>query len=140
MIVNTWLQATFKITLDVPSELVALSNMPVIEEKLDGPLKTVSYQESPVMSTYLVAVVIGLFDYVEDHTSDGTHTNVHCSYGITTVFRIVETYAHLFIGIKVRVYCQVGKSNQGKFALNVAVKTLELYKVYVLRSLFLFMC
>ncbi|KAJ4709017.1 Aminopeptidase [Melia azedarach] len=96
-------KATFKITLDVPSELVALSNMPVIEEKLDGPLKTVSYQESPVMSTYLVAVVIGLFDYVEDHTSDG---------------------------IKVRVYCQVGKSNQGKFALNVAVKTLELYKVY----------
>ena len=66
------LQATFKITLDVPSELVALSNMPVVEEKIDGNLKTVSYQESPIMSTYLVAVVVGLFDYVEDHTSDGT--------------------------------------------------------------------
>ena len=55
------------------------------------------------MSTYLVAVVIGLFDYVEDHTPDG---------------------------IKVRVYCQVGKANQGKFALDVAVKTLGLYKEY----------
>ncbi|PON95981.1 Peptidase M1, alanine aminopeptidase/leukotriene A4 hydrolase [Trema orientale] len=96
-------KATFKITLDVPSELVALSNMPVIEEKVDGHLKTVSYQESPIMSTYLVAIVVGLFDYVEDHTSDG---------------------------IKVRVYCQVGKANQGKFALHVAVKTLELYKEY----------
>ncbi|KAL9442141.1 hypothetical protein AB3S75_020621 [Citrus x aurantiifolia] len=96
-------KATFKITLDVPSELVALSNMPVIDEKVDGNMKTVSYQESPIMSTYLVAVVIGLFDYVEDHTSDG---------------------------IKVRAYCQVGKANQGKFALNVAVKTLELYKEY----------
>ncbi|KAG6674301.1 hypothetical protein I3842_15G035000 [Carya illinoinensis] len=96
-------KATFKITLDVPSELVALSNMPIIEEKVDGHLKTVAYQESPVMSTYLVAVVVGLFDYVEDHTSDG---------------------------VKVRVYCQVGKANQGKFALNVAVKTLELYKGY----------
>ncbi|XWS72411.1 hypothetical protein CRYUN_Cryun02cG0037700 [Craigia yunnanensis] len=96
-------KATFKIRLDVPSELVALSNMPVIEEKVNGPLKTVSYQESPVMSTYLVAVVVGLFDYVEDHTSDG---------------------------IKVRVYCQVGKANQGKLALNVAVGTLELYKDY----------
>ncbi|RRT81706.1 hypothetical protein B296_00019557 [Ensete ventricosum] len=31
-------------------------------------------------------------------------------------------------GIKVRVYCQVGKSSQGKFALDVAVKTLDLYK------------
>uniref|UniRef100_A0A5B7A8X7 Aminopeptidase n=1 Tax=Davidia involucrata TaxID=16924 RepID=A0A5B7A8X7_DAVIN len=96
-------KATFKITLEVPSELVALSNMPVTEQKVDGNLKTVYYQESPIMSTYLVAVVIGLFDYVEDQTSDG---------------------------IKVRVYCQVGKANQGKFALNVAVKTLDLYKEY----------
>ncbi|KDP34065.1 hypothetical protein JCGZ_07636 [Jatropha curcas] len=96
-------KAKFKITLDVPSELVALSNMPVLEEKVDGPLKKVSYQETPIMSTYLVAIVVGLFDYVEDHTSDG---------------------------IKVRVYCQVGKAHQGNFALHVAVKTLELYKEY----------
>lgn len=33
-------------------------------------------------------------------------------------------------GVKVRVYCQVGKANQGKFALDVAVKTLDLYKEY----------
>ncbi|KAF6166120.1 hypothetical protein GIB67_023830, partial [Kingdonia uniflora] len=59
--------------------------------------------ESPIMSTYLVAVVVGLFDYVENHTSDG---------------------------IIVRVYCQVGKRNQRKFALDVAVKSLELYKEY----------
>ncbi|GFY95541.1 aminopeptidase M1 [Actinidia rufa] len=96
-------KATFKIVLEVPSEVVALSNMPVVEEKVDGNIKTVHYQESPIMSTYLVAVVIGLFDYVEDFTSDG---------------------------IKVRVYCQVGKANQGKFALDVAVKTLDLYKMY----------
>ncbi|KAL3497457.1 hypothetical protein ACH5RR_040189 [Cinchona calisaya] len=96
-------KATFKITLEVPSELVALSNMPVLEEKVDGNLKTVSYQESPIMSTYLVAVVVGLFDYVEDQTPDG---------------------------ISVRVYCKVGKADQGKFALNVAVKTLGIYKEY----------
>lgn len=30
-----------------------------------------------------------------------------------------------------RVYCQVGKTSQGKFALDVAVKTLGLYKEYV---------
>ncbi|PON95979.1 Peptidase M1, alanine aminopeptidase/leukotriene A4 hydrolase [Trema orientale] len=96
-------KATFKITLDVPSDLVALSNMPVIDEKVNGKIKTVSYQETPIMSTYLVAFVVGLLDYVEDHTSDG---------------------------VKVRVYCQVGKTDQGKFALHVAVKTLELYKEY----------
>ena len=65
------LQATFKITLDVPSKLVALSNMPIIEEKVVGDLKTVSYQESPIMSTYMVAIVVGFFDYVEHLTSDG---------------------------------------------------------------------
>lgn len=32
------------------------------------------------------------------------------------------------VGIKVRCYCQVGKTEQGKFALEVAVKTLELYE------------
>ncbi|GMI84345.1 AMINOPEPTIDASE M1, aminopeptidase M1 [Hibiscus trionum] len=95
-------KAKFKITLlDVPSELVALSNMPVVEELNNGNLKTVYYQESPVMSSYLVAVVIGLFDYIEDHSSDG---------------------------IKVRVYSQVGKADQGKFALNVALQTLGFYK------------
>lgn len=55
----------------MPSELTALSNMPIIEEKLNGNNKVVSYEESPIMSTYLVAVVVGLFDFVEDHTSDG---------------------------------------------------------------------
>jgi puromycin-sensitive aminopeptidase len=35
---------------------------------------------------------------------------------------------HHHTGVKVRVYCQVGKANQGKFALDVAVRTLELYK------------
>ena len=68
-------QATFKITLDVPSELIALSNMPILEEKVNGDLKTVSYEESPIMSTYLVAIVVGLFDYVEDHTPDGKIIN-----------------------------------------------------------------
>ncbi|XP_050263568.1 aminopeptidase M1-like [Quercus robur] len=96
-------KAMFKITLDVPSQLVALSNMPIIEEKVEGDLKTVSYQESPIMSTYLVAIVVGLFDYVENLTSDG---------------------------VKVRLYCQVGKVNEGKFALDVSVRTLEFYKEY----------
>ncbi|KAM1313012.1 hypothetical protein ACFX2F_017091 [Malus domestica] len=97
-------KATFKIRLDdVPSELIALTNMPIIEEKVDGHLKTVLYEESPIMSTYLVAIVVGLFDYIEDHTSDG---------------------------VKVRVYCQVGKANQGAFALNFAVSALEFYRDY----------
>ncbi|TVU06229.1 hypothetical protein EJB05_49430, partial [Eragrostis curvula] len=96
-------KAKFKLTLEVPSELVALSNMPAVEETVNGPLKTVYYEESPLMSTYLVAIVVGSFDYIESSTSQGT---------------------------KVHVYTQVGKCNQGTFALDVAVKSLDLYKDY----------
>ncbi|KAK3121643.1 hypothetical protein QOZ80_8BG0657850 [Eleusine coracana subsp. coracana] len=96
-------KAKFKLTLEVPSELVALSNMPAVKETVNGPLKTIYYEESPLMSTYLVAIVVGLFDYIESSTSQGT---------------------------KVRVYTQVGKTNQGKFALDVGVKSLDLFKDY----------
>ncbi|KAL6655886.1 hypothetical protein ACP70R_006712 [Stipagrostis hirtigluma subsp. patula] len=96
-------KAKFKLTLEVPSELVALSNMPIANKTIAGPITTVQYQESPLMSTYLVAIVVGLFDFVESVTSQGT---------------------------SVRVYTQVGKSNQGKFALDVGVKSLNLYKDY----------
>lgn len=68
-------QATFKVKLDVPSELTALSNMPIIDEKLNENFKTVSFKESPVMSTYLVALVVGLFDHIEDTSTDGMCTN-----------------------------------------------------------------
>ncbi|XP_057771207.1 aminopeptidase M1-like isoform X2 [Salvia miltiorrhiza] len=98
------LKATFKITLEnIPSELTALSNMPVSEEKVHGHLKTVHFEESILMSTYLVAIVVGLFDYIEDTTDDG---------------------------IKVRSYCPVGKSDKGKFALDIAMKTLSFFKMY----------
>lgn len=57
----------------MPSELTALSNMPIVDEKLDGNVKTVYFEESPLMSTYLVAVVVGLFDHIEETTTDGMH-------------------------------------------------------------------
>ncbi|KAK4591210.1 hypothetical protein RGQ29_021417 [Quercus rubra] len=97
------LKATFKITIDVPSELTALSNMPITDEKLNENIKTVYFEESPIMSTYLVAVVVGVFDHIEETTADGT---------------------------KVRVYCPVGKCDKGKFALDVAVKALDIFTRY----------
>lgn len=65
------MQATFKIKLDVPTKLVALSNMPVVDEKINGDFKTVCFEESPLMSTYVVAFVVGLYDYIEETTTGG---------------------------------------------------------------------
>lgn len=99
-------KATFDVTLVVPKNRVALSNMPVKSENdlpEDSTWKVVTYERTPIMSTYLLAFVVGEYDYVEDKDSDG---------------------------VLVRVYTPVGKKEQGQFALEVAVKTLPFYNKY----------
>jgi aminopeptidase N len=45
--------------------------MPIANQTLTGPIKTISYEESPLMSTYLVAIVVGLLEYIEGVTQEG---------------------------------------------------------------------
>ncbi|XP_050092219.1 puromycin-sensitive aminopeptidase [Anopheles aquasalis] len=99
------IKATFDITLTVPQDRVALSNMPLQSEASsdDGSLRVLRFDRTPIMSTYLVAVVVGEYDYVEDTSADG---------------------------VLVRVYTPVGKKEQGRFALDVATKVLPYYKDY----------
>ena len=95
-------KATFIVTIIHPSTHTALSNMPgVTTPSTAHPkhLQTV-FAESPIMSTYLLALIVGEFEYIEDTTSTG---------------------------VKVRVYAVRGKQEQGRFALKVAVKTLPYY-------------
>ncbi|CAN7937962.1 unnamed protein product, partial [Ixodes hexagonus] len=100
------IKATFDISLVVPKGLTALSNTNVISdtEVVDDPaLHKVMFSTTPKMSTYLVAFVVGEYDYVEATSSDG---------------------------VVVRVYGPCGKAEQGNFALEVAVKALPFYKSY----------
>ncbi|XP_065074613.1 puromycin-sensitive aminopeptidase [Ochlerotatus camptorhynchus] len=97
------IKATFDITLTVPKDRVALSNMHVVSESESDGLRTLKYGRSPIMSTYLVAVVVGEFDYVEGKSKDG---------------------------VLVRVFTPVGKNEQGKFALDVAIEVLHYYNSY----------
>ncbi|XP_067928547.1 puromycin-sensitive aminopeptidase-like [Watersipora subatra] len=97
-------KATFDVTLVVPKNRVALSNMPVISEcKTESGLRSVSFARTPIMSTYLLAFVVGEYDFVEGRDSDG---------------------------VLIRVYTPLGKAEQGTFALEVAKKTLPFYKEY----------
>lgn len=99
-------KATFDVTLVMPQEMMGLSNMPQIKEvphKSDSQLKMVTFQRTPKMSTYLLAFVVGQFDYLEAKDADG---------------------------VFVRVYTPLGKKEQGRFALDVTVKTLPFYKEY----------
>ncbi|XP_071792153.1 puromycin-sensitive aminopeptidase-like [Asterias amurensis] len=99
------IKASFDVTLVVPADRVALSNMNVVSEQpsSDGKLKVMTFGKTPIMSTYLLAFVVGEFDYVEGKSLDG---------------------------VCVRVYTPLSKKEHGQFALEVAVKTLPFYKDY----------
>ncbi|MDE0031708.1 MAG: M1 family metallopeptidase [Deltaproteobacteria bacterium] len=97
-------KAVFAVTLVVPEDRVAVSNMPPTDvETGDDGLKTVRFADTPVMSTYLLAFVVGEFDYVETETTEG---------------------------VTVRVYTPVGRREQGRFALDVAARTLSFFDEY----------
>lgn len=101
-------KATFSVSLVVPEGLVALSNMPIIKTQVIAEnLKEVSFNITPVMSTYLVAFVVGEFEFVEGTVNQGSGSNV-----------------------KVRIYTPSGKSDQGNFSLNFAMKALPFYNEY----------
>ncbi|KAI9807547.1 MAG: hypothetical protein M1825_005487 [Sarcosagium campestre] len=94
------LKATFDLDIEVPEDQVALSNMPEKETrkgKLPG-RKVVSFEKTPIMSTYLLAWAIGDFEYVEDFTRR--------KYGGKS--------------LPVRVYTTKGLKEQSRFALENA--------------------
>ncbi|CAM9196354.1 unnamed protein product [Chrysoparadoxa australica] len=94
-------KAVFEVTMVIPPELQAISNMPEAEcgILLDG-RREIAFMPSPKMSTYLLAFCVGEFDFVQ---------------GIT---------AH---GVLIRVFTPPGKRELGRFALEVAKDTLDLY-------------
>jgi len=62
-------KATFDLTMTVPDALVAIANTAIVnEEKVSEGLKQVSFERTPVMSTYLVFFGVGEFDLFQDDT------------------------------------------------------------------------
>ncbi|ORY86962.1 aminopeptidase Ape2 [Protomyces lactucae-debilis] len=98
------LKATFGITLTTDEQSTVLSNMDVKEENVENGKKTTVFNNTPKMSTYLVAWVIGDLEYIETFTP-GEH----------------------MAKIPVRVYSTPGLAHQGQFSLDLAAKTLEFY-------------
>jgi puromycin-sensitive aminopeptidase len=94
------LKARFRVTLTVPKELTALSNMPEEEEIISGDMKRVSYAVTPIMPTYLLCFVVADLEYVETKDKNG---------------------------VPIRVYTTPGKKEQGRFALEVAAHTLPYF-------------
>ena len=62
------------------------------ETPVEGTLKRFRFERTPIMSTYLLAFVIGEYDYIEDKDRNG---------------------------VLIRVYTPLGKKELGRFALEV---------------------
>lgn len=97
-------KASFKVSLIVPEGKHAISNMlPVSTDIHREGYNIVSFEETPIMSTYLLAFLVGDFEYLEKTTKNGVH---------------------------VRIITTPGKKDQGHFALDVAIRCLDFYEKY----------
>ena len=96
-------KATFDITAVADKGLTAISNQKVIsDEPGPGDKHTVRFATTAKMSSYLAALVVGNFEYVEGEAD----------------------------GIPIRVYATTGKKEMGKFALESAEHILSYYDKY----------
>ena len=99
------LKATFSVTLLAPQHMRALSNMPEVSVARDEATGWIihKFDKSPIMSTYLLAFVIGEFDAIETRTKRGTI---------------------------LRCFTPPKKGKLGQFGMEVGRRALELYEEY----------
>ncbi|KAK4504672.1 hypothetical protein PRZ48_002633 [Zasmidium cellare] len=100
------LKATFDFEIEIPEDLVALSNMQEKEtRKSKAGHKIVSFDRTPIMSTYLLAWAFGDFEYIEDFTRRKYNGK----------------------SLPVRVYTTRGLKHQGQLALDSAHQIVDYF-------------
>ena len=96
-------KATFDITAVVDKGLVAISNQKIVSDTPGpGDKHSVRFATTAKMSSYLAALVVGNFEYIEGESD----------------------------GIPIRVYSTPGKKEMGTFALDAASQVLKYYDHY----------
>ena len=98
-------KAVFRMTITAEDKYTILSNTSAVEETKseDGMWKTVKFGDSPKMSSYLLAFIVGELKYVEDFTKKG---------------------------VRVRVYTRPERIQFADFSLRTAVWSLNFYDEY----------
>ncbi|KAJ3475335.1 hypothetical protein NLG97_g9497 [Lecanicillium saksenae] len=100
------MKATFSFDVEIPADQTVISNTPVeATEDVANGLKRVSFEKTPVMSTYLLAWAIGDLKYVEGFTEQ--------EYGGEK--------------IPVRFYATAGLEEQGHFTVEETVKAIDFF-------------
>ena len=78
-------KAIFKVTLIIPSDRIAVSNMPVNNKNTisNGKRVVYTFDPTPIMSTYLLALIVAEFDYISILTENQVRTSVYTPKGKT---------------------------------------------------------
>lgn len=97
-------KATFDLTLTTDKDEVVLSNMPALQQYTENDLLTTVFEQTPLMSTYLLAFVVGDMQSVSGQTANGTQVNIWSS--------------------------KDHQKNQLDFALKTTIKTIEFFNKY----------
>ncbi|HEY2801555.1 MAG TPA: M1 family metallopeptidase [Chthoniobacterales bacterium] len=95
-------RARFQLTAVVPDDFMAVSNMPIEEEKKVDNGKEVRFAQTPKMSSYLVVLCAGDLEAIESEQD----------------------------GVKLRVITTKGKAENGRYALESEAKILHYYNEY----------
>jgi len=95
-------KATFDITIITESNYTAISNMPVSIKKRFGKKNVFKFARTPMMSTYLVYMGIGEFEFIKSKLGK----------------------------IEIRVITMGGNITKGKYALEIGKKLLSAYQNY----------
>jgi tricorn protease interacting factor F2/3 len=95
-------KATFDVSILVEPGLDAISNMPVVEKRKIGKRTLFKFARTPIMSTYLLYLGVGEFDYLSS--------------------RLGKT--------QIRVVTTRGKKEHGKIAMEMTKKFLDYYNKY----------
>jgi puromycin-sensitive aminopeptidase len=97
-------KAIFNVSLIIPKGKTAISNtLPVTVTEHSAGYEILKFAPTPKMSTYLLAFIVGDFEYLEKKNKNG---------------------------VRVRIYTTPGKIHQAKFALDVTIKVLDFYEEY----------
>lgn len=97
-------KAIFNVSLIVKQGQNAISNtLPIEVREHEKGYDIFRFSPTPKMSTYLLAFIVGDLEYIEGYTKNKVH---------------------------VKIYTTPGKKEQGRFALDCAIKSLEFYEEY----------
>lgn len=95
-------KSTFNISLNIEDGYDGISNTPILSSKRVGKRKIIKFEKTPLMSTYLVYMGVGKYEYNESNLN----------------------------GLKIRIVTPLGKIKYSKLALEIAKNSIKFYQDY----------